>query len=146
MFGPASWYFDANTIGPAKVLSRVRRDVTWPGDDGQRGGSAKNWLPASPIKGTEVKDSEWIPAVAEAGMQIITRDHRIQTRLLELEAVHSSRARMFAIKADEPQRAWDLVEVLVSRWRDMDRVAKAVPGPFVAVVTRTTIRDLELWK
>jgi len=81
MIEPASWYFDANTIGPAKVLSHVRRDVTWPGDDGQRGGSARNWLPACPIKDTATKDSEWIPTVTEAGMRIITRDHRIQTRL-----------------------------------------------------------------
>jgi PIN like domain len=144
VLGPAEWYFDANTIGLAKVLSLVRRDVTWPGDDGQRGGSARNWLPASPIRETAVKDSIWIPTVTEAGMRIVTRDHRIQTRLLEVQAVRTSKARMFAIKAEEPQRAWDILEVAVSRWRDMEQIARTTPGPFIAVVTRTTVRLLDI--
>ena len=75
-------------------------------------------------------------------MRIITRDHWIQTRLYEIQAVRSSEAKMFAVQVDKPARTWDLLETLVSRWRDMETLADMTPGPFIALVARTRIRLL----
>lgn len=134
---PARWYFDADTVGTGKALSSVRDDVTWPGDTGERHGRpARRWLPASPIASTDVDDDVWIPVVTAAGMAIITRDHRIQTRLGERQVVADSRARMFAIAGGGAMRGWELLEIVVHRWRDMEEMVATTPGPWICTITR----------
>ncbi|MGH3973840.1 MAG: hypothetical protein ACRDS9_11025 [Pseudonocardiaceae bacterium] len=45
----ARWYIDADTLGPAHVLIRVRPDVTFPGDDGTQ--HTTRWtLPPCPVQ------------------------------------------------------------------------------------------------
>lgn len=58
------WYFDADTIGAGHVLSHVRRDVTWPGDSGDRGKERLRQVP-SPVTTTDVPDAIWIPRVTD---------------------------------------------------------------------------------
>lgn len=111
--------------------------MTWPGDTGEREGSAKLWLPPSPISTTDVDDDVWIPAVAAAGMTIISRDQRIQNRLAERAAIKRSAARMFAITTAESLNRWALLEIVVTRWRDMERIVAERPGPFIFKLTRT---------
>ena len=48
--------------------------------------------------------------VARAGLAIITRDRRIETRTSEINAVTSSRARLFAITSHEQLNNWGLLE------------------------------------
>jgi hypothetical protein len=48
-----------------------------------------------------MKDVEWIPQVARAGLAIITRDRRIQDRIAEKDTVVASNAKMFAITSPE---------------------------------------------
>jgi hypothetical protein len=139
---PARWYVDADTLGLAKVLVEVRRDVTFPGDDGRR--TRTRWsLPPSPVQDTATPDDVWIPAVARAGLAIITRDRRIETRTSEINAVVSSRARMFAITSDEQLDNWGLLEVVVTQWRHLESAAEE-PGPFIYAVTRSGLRRLSL--
>ncbi len=134
----AKWYFDADTIGPGKVLADVRPDVTGPGDSGERRGPQRLWLPPSPVPTTDIDDDEWIPLVAAAGMTIITRDRHIQSRLAEREAVRTSGARMFAINAaGAPLNRWHLLEIVVGRWRDMEAMVAVETGPFIYTMTRT---------
>lgn len=68
------WYFDADTIGLGKLLAPARRDVTWPGDTGERGRDRLRQKP-SPITTTDTPDEVWIPRVTAAGMVIVTRDN-----------------------------------------------------------------------
>ena len=110
----ARWYVDADTLGLARILIQVRRDVTFPGDDGQRS-TARSALPPSPVKDTATPDDIWIPMVARAGLAIITRDRRIETRTSEINAVISSRARLFAITSPEQLNNWGLLEVVVTQ-------------------------------
>jgi hypothetical protein len=83
------------------------------------------------------------PAVARAGLAIITRDRRIETRTSEINAVVPSRARMFAITSDEQLDNWGLLEVVVTQWRHLESAAQE-SGPFIYAVTRSGLRRLSL--
>jgi hypothetical protein len=137
------WYVDADTLGLAHILVQVRRDVTYPGDDGKRRNPRWNTDPC-PVTNTEVEDEIWIPQVARAGWAIITRDRHIRERFTEQAAVVAARARMFAITSREQLDKWGILEVVVSQWRAMERAAEE-PGPYIYSVTRTSIEKLDLF-
>ena len=77
-------------------------------------------------------------------MRIITRDYRILTRRREIEAVRSACAAVFTIRVEDAKaaRTWDLLEVLVTRWRDMSNYADEHAGPYVVQLTRSGIRKI----
>lgn len=133
----ARWYVDADTIGLAKALAHVRSDVTFPGDDGQRSGSARRWLPASPVQDPATPDEEWIETVTRVGMVVITRDRKIMSRLNEVQAVRRHGARVFAIAQAPPLNTWHLLEVVVTQWRRMEAIVDSEPGPWIYLLTRT---------
>lgn len=137
------WYVDADTLGLARVLIQVRPDVTFPSDDGVRPRKSWNVGPCI-ISDTATPDDVWIPRVARAGLAIITRDRRIQERTAEVNAVIAANARMFAITSAEQLDVWGQLEVVVSRWRDLERAAEE-SGPYIYSVTRSGIRQLDLW-
>lgn len=140
MAAVARWYFDADTIGLGKLLRDARHDVTWPGDTGERS-KPKHRLPPCVITESSTPDHVWIPTVTSAGLAIVTRDRHIQTRTAEINAVLASRARMFAITSNEQLDNWGLLEVFVSRFRDLQDAAQR-PGPYIYSVTRSAIREL----
>jgi len=141
-FGVARWYIDADTLGLAHVLIRARHDVTFPGDDGMR--HTSRWtLPPCPIQQTSVHDTEWIPQVAATGMAIISRDAAISRRRVEKDAVLAAGAQMFAITDPAQLRVWDLLEIVMHRWRDMERLRER-PGPYIFAVTRTRMSEIDL--
>jgi hypothetical protein len=59
------YYIDADTIGLAKTLLRVRGDVTYPGDPGGRWRDGRHR--ACVVASTAVKDRDWIPQVTDQG-------------------------------------------------------------------------------
>lgn len=137
----ARYYVDADTLGLAHVLTRVRRDVTFPGDDGRR----DRFPDLSPcvIADTATPDQVWIPKVARAGMTIITRDRHIESRPAEADAVFMASARMFTIAARGTLTVWDHLEIVCCRWRDIERLAGR-DGPFIYRITRTSCTAVEL--
>jgi hypothetical protein len=135
------FYVDADTLGLAKVMARLRWDVTYPGDPG--GTVKRHARPACPIATTDVDDDQWIPVVAAQGWAIISRDTRIQRRPAEVAAVKSSGAKLFAIASDEKLDTWRQLEILMCNWRAIDRLAET-PGPYVYRVTRTTMSRVVL--
>lgn len=136
------WYVDADTLGLAHVLIRARPDVTFPGDDGIRHKSA--WrIPPCVISDPATHDDKWIPAVAKAGLAIITRDVHIATRTAEINEVIAASARMFAITSPEKLRTWDLLSVVVARWQQLELSAQE-DGPYIYSVTRTTMSKIDL--
>jgi hypothetical protein len=90
-----------------------------------------------------VKDSEWIPEVAGRGWLIITRDRHIQEHRLEIAAVLEHRARMVALTAADAGSVFAQLEVVMSRWRDIERCL-AEPPPFIYAATRTVMRQIPL--
>lgn len=141
-FGVARWYIDADTLGLAHVLIRARHDVTFPGDDGMRH-TARWTLPPCPIRQTSARDTEWIPQVAAADMAIISRDAAISRRRVEKDTVLAAGAQMFAITDPGQLRVWDLLEIVMHRWRDMERLRER-PGPYIFALTRTRMTEIDL--
>lgn len=90
-----------------------------------------------------MKDSEWIPEVAGRGWLIITRDRHIQEHRLEIAAVRQHRARMVALTAADAGSVFAQLEVVMSRWRDIERSLAELP-PFIYAATRTTMRKISL--
>lgn len=136
------WFVDADTLGLAHVLIRVRKDVTFCGDSGER--HRKHWqMSPCVIQDTATPDDIWIPKVAAAGLAIISRDKNISVRRAEKDAVLAARARMFAITSEESLDSWGLLEVVATQWRKMEELA-ATPGPYIYAVTRSGTRELPL--
>ncbi|MBQ1017547.1 hypothetical protein KBX71_06650 [Micromonospora sp. D93] len=91
-----------------------------------------------------MKDTVWIPEVARQGWLIITRDRHIQEHRLEIAAVRDHAAKMIALTGEDASSVFAQLEVVMSRWRDIERCA-AEPAPFIYGVTRTGIRKISLF-
>ncbi|GAA2709321.1 PIN-like domain-containing protein [Actinoplanes palleronii] len=135
------FYIDADLLGLARVLAGLRNDVTYPGDPGAE--IHKRSRPPCPIASPAIKDSEWIPEVARRGWLIITRDRHIQEHRLEIAAVRDHRARMVALTAADAGSVFAQLEVVMSRWRDIERCVSE-PPPFIYAATRTTMRPIPI--
>lgn len=153
------YYFDADILGLAKVIAEIRPDVTFPGDiggviNGQQRGPC-------PITTTATKDRVWIPTVASMGLIIITRDKQIRRHSAEKQAVLDYEAKIFTIASTSKEglnmlgnrrppaagrrparkkglNTWDMLEILMSRWRDIEELGSQ-KGPFIYAVYRTSI-------
>lgn len=136
---PVRYYVDADLMGLAKVLASLREDVTYPSDPG--GMVRKRIRSASPIVSTDVDDQDWIPIVAERGWSILTRDRKITRRPAELEAVRANSAKLFVLDSREATNVWLQLEIVMARWRDIERASKE-PGPFIQSVKRSRIKRL----
>ena len=135
----ARFYFDADVLGLAKLVANIRPDVTYPGDPG--GEVRKRVRPPCVIKDPSTEDLVWIPRVAREGWSIISRDRRVGAYPAEREAVIAHNAKMFTIASEERLDLWRQFEILMTRWRDIERLSEE-PGPFIYALYRTTITRL----
>lgn len=135
------FYVDADVLGLAKLLVRLRSDVTYPGDPG--GEFRHRQRPPCPITSTAVKDTVWIPETSRRGWLVITRDSSIQDHRAEIAAVRDSGARMIALAGSEAVDTWHQLEVLMLQWRSMERCLSD-PGPFIYSATRAALRSVSL--
>jgi hypothetical protein len=128
------FYFDADILGVARIVASLRPDVTFPGDPGAE--VQRRYRGPCPVASTRVPDREWIPIVTARGWAIVTRDRHIRDRPAELAAVLEHGARLFAITSREtPLDTFRILEIVMTRWRDIERIA-TLPGPFVYAVAR----------
>ncbi len=122
-------------------MAGLRNDVTYPGDPGAL---IHNKLrPPCVITTPETDDSDWIPVVASRGWLIITRDRRIQDHRLEVAAVMDNSAKLVALSSAEAGNKWAQLEVVMSRWREIDALVE-LPGPFIYTATRSTLDEVDL--
>jgi hypothetical protein len=128
------FYFDADVLGLAKVVASIRPDVTYPGDPG--GEVRKRVRPPCVITDPETADLVWIPRVAREGWSIISRDRHIEAYPAERDAVIAYNAKMFTIASDEKLDVWHQLEILMTRWRDIERLNDE-RGPFIYALYRT---------
>ncbi len=133
------FYFDADVLGLAKVVASIRPDVTYPGDPG--GEVRKRRRSPSIITDPATEDLVWIPQVARQGWSIITRDRHIEAYPAERDAVIAYNAKMFTIASNEKLDLWHQLEILMIRWRDIERLSEQ-PGPFMYALYRTTTTKL----
>jgi hypothetical protein len=135
------FYFDADVLGLAKVIDKLRPDITCPGDPG--GEVHRRRREPCPITTTATPDDVWIPEVAARRWVIITRDSRIREHRAEVEAVKRHGARMIALAGREAVNRWDQLEVLMCQWRRIEAMADR-PGPFIERATRSRLSPVEL--
>jgi hypothetical protein len=128
------YFIDADLRGLAKLVCQERSDTTYLGDLGAT--IRKRRRPECPIPATAIKDVEWIPEVAARGWLIITRDRRIQQHTRERHAVRDNGAKMVNLDSADANTIWSQLEVLLTRWRDIEQVL-AEPGPFIYSLSRT---------
>ena len=127
-------YLDADVLGLAKLVCLERADFTYPGDPGGR--IKKRERPPCLINDPGTKDSIWIPIVAARGWLIITRDRAIQDNRAEINAVREFGAKMINLASADADRTWTQLEVLMSRWREIEPLVDR-PGPFIYIASRT---------
>jgi hypothetical protein len=135
------FYFDADVLGLAKLVCRERPDCTYPGDLGGR--IKKRLRPPCIIDSPNTLDTVWIPAVAAQGWLIITRDRAIQEHRAEVDAVRTHNAKVINLAGPEAVNTWAQLEVLMTRWRDIEPLADQ-PGPFIYSASRSRLRRLDL--
>lgn len=116
------FYFDADVLGLAKVVVRLRPDVTYPGDPG--GVVHKRKRPPCPVSSPAEKGRIWIPRVAGLGLLIITRDSAIQRYRAELAAVRENNARMVALAGRDATNTWAQLELFMTQWRAIDALTQ----------------------
>jgi PIN like domain len=139
---PVQFYIDADVLGLAKILVQVRGDVTYPGDPGGKVKGGRIRAPC-PITDMAAPDDVWIPETARQEWLIITRDRHIQEHRAEIAAVKSSGARLVTLAGAEAVDTFHQLEALMCNWRPIVRLRER-PGPFICIVTRTTLRELPL--
>lgn len=131
------FYIDQDILG-LKILASLRADITYPGDPGAI--IHKRVRPACPIKpGTH--DVDWLPVVAEQGWLIITRDAHIRQHRAEINAVIEHGAKMVALASDDAGTTWAQLEVVMTQWRELARLAD-LSGPFVYTAHRTSLKRI----
>ena len=131
------FYFDADILGVAHVVAKLRNDSTYPGDPGAVIDGRKR--PSCIVTEPSTPDDVWIPKVAAAGWSIITRDSKIKSRPGERQAVIDSRARLIVIASPGTLTKWDQLRVLLRRWDDIELLSE-IPGPFIAALTASRYR------
>jgi hypothetical protein len=129
------FYFDADVLGLAKIITAIRRDATYPSDPG---GTVKGSRVRPPCTVTDraAADEVWIPETARQNWLIITRDAAIQEHRAEIQAVRVSGARMVTLAGREAGNTFDQLEVLMCNWRAIERKLTEA-GPFIYTATRT---------
>lgn len=135
------FYVDADLLGLAKVLGRLRTDLTYPGDPGIE--LHRRRRPPCPIQRAGTPDQEWIGVVGRRGWLAITRDSAIRTRRAEVAAVREHGARLVALAGGEATSIWAQLEILMCRWRGIESLLDA-PGPFLYTATRTGMSAVPL--
>jgi hypothetical protein len=135
------FYFDADVLGLAHAIGRLRSDATYPGDLGAT--IKRRRRPACIIASPAVKDPVWIPQVAAHGWLIITRDRHIQDHPAEINAVLDAGAKLVTLASADAMDTWTQLEVLMCQWRGIERLADGA-GPFIWTATRTSFKPVRL--
>lgn len=94
------YYLDADLLGTAKILLKLRSDVTYPDDEGGEGIDRK-CRPKCPVR-VDTKDSDWLPLVSENNWIVITKDVHLMSKLDEVEAIKKNLSRVVIIRAIRP--------------------------------------------
>jgi PIN like domain len=136
------FYVDADTLGLAHALVRLRGDVTFPGDPG--GTFKRTTRPPCPITRVKTPDTEWLPIVAVQGWLVITRDQHLRQRRAEIAAILDSGAKVVTIvgsSAKERLDTFSQLEILMINWRGINELVD-VPGPFVYTASRSGLTEV----
>ena len=74
------------------------------------------------------KDSRWLQFIGEQGITLVTRDRRILSRPLEIDAFRTYKVGAFFLSGKKLTRC-RLIQQLVARWPDMKELARTNERP-----------------
>jgi hypothetical protein len=74
------------------------------------------------------------------------RDKRIRTRPGERQALVTAGVRAFCMTDAGNATRWQVLELLMARWRRIEQIANRAPGPYIYAVTQggVTLLSLEM--
>ena len=125
-----TFYFDASVPRAVpRALALVRGDVRQAGEPGS---PARDW-----------RDEDWLRFAAERGWTVVMRDKRVRRRPGEREALRTDGLRgAFILTGAGNYTQWQVLELLVLRWRGIEGAVVSLTPPFVCSVTRTRVTPL----
>jgi hypothetical protein len=126
-----TFYVDASLPrAVAQALALVRGDVIYPGQEG------------CPVTSPAMKDVDWLPIAGANEWIVLMRDKHIRTRPGERRQLIECGVRAFAMTGAGNYTRWLTLELLVRRWREIETVIGAEPGPYIYSVTQGSIARL----
>jgi hypothetical protein len=86
----------------------------------------------------DAPDEVWLPACAEAGWVVLTKDKAIRRRVIEREAHVTAGGRAFFLTSGTMTGA-EMAEAFVRHLPSMRRIVAEHPAPLLALVSRTSV-------
>jgi hypothetical protein len=127
------YFTDENSLALGKLLRQAGRHALYPGHED---------LPEVP---RGALDLEWMPVVGRRGLIVLTRDRRIRTRPIELDAYREAGIRSVWIGAKRDLTPHDQLELFLRHEQRLQREAtKRGPGPWALALTERGLRPLRL--
>lgn len=126
-----TFYLDASIpIAVRKAIASVRPDVLYAGG------------PNAPTEDT--KDPVWLPLAGQHGWIVMMRDKKIRTRPGERHALIGAGVRAFCLTDAGEKTRWEVLELIVTRWRRMEQIATNEAGPYIYSVTASGVNPLSV--
>lgn len=126
-----TFYFDASVPRAVpEALARVRSgDIKWAG---ARRCPQQSW-----------SDTDWLGFAASEGWTVILRDKRTRFRPAEREALLTAGvAGAFILTGAGNRTRWEVLEMLVTRWRGIEEKLTELDRPFICSVTKARVSVL----
>jgi predicted nuclease of predicted toxin-antitoxin system len=82
------------------------------------------------------EDRVWLRSAGERGWVVLTKDQKLRYRPLEINALRTSKARVFVLTAGN-LRGVEIGAVFLGALSRICKVLKSRPGPFVARVSKS---------
>lgn len=126
-----TFYVDASIpIDVRMALASVRDDVLYAGG------------PKAPKE--DAQDRHWLETAGRNDWVVLKRDKRIRTRAWERDALIAAGVRTFCLTGAGNYTRWGVLELLVQRWRRIEELADAIPGPYIYSVTKEGVTWLRV--
>lgn len=126
-----TFFLDASLqIALRTAIAGVRKDVLYAGG------------PNAPAENT--KDPVWLPVAGAGNWVVIVRDKKIRTRPGERQVLLDAGVRAFCMTGSGNATRWEVLELLVIRWRRIEAIAASVPGPYIYAVTTGGVSPLRV--
>jgi hypothetical protein len=127
------FFVDETSLGLGKALAIARKDVVHTGHP---------LVPEAPLGAL---DTEWIPAIAQLSLAVISRDRHIRSKPAELALLRDSGLRVFWIAGKRDLGTWNALSRLVRRWEDIEAIVQTRGGgPWFMSVNERSVVEIAL--
>lgn len=124
------FYVDESAAGLGLALAAARKDTIHVGH------------PLIPECPRGALDTEWIPAVAQRGLVVISRDKKLRTKPVEILALWEHGLRVFNIGGKKDLSTWEWLVRVVRHWQRMERIVADRPtGPWIYMLNENSVDE-----